>query len=147
MKRIQRQALLEGRDCLIVALRLHLQLAEKVQRIGIAGIDPGDLLERVNGRGGLAKRPVCNAEVVPGARALRLTARGIHKNVTRFGKLLAIEQCDPFVQARRKKIRVLCRGAAERHQSFGDSRLIQVGDAKVVEANGGYRAGRALRPG
>ena len=40
MQRIQRKALLESRDCLIVALRLHVQLAEKVQRIGVARIDP-----------------------------------------------------------------------------------------------------------
>src|SRR5262249_7244173 len=87
MKRIQREALFKGRDRLIVTLPLHLKLAQKVQRVCVARIDPGDVLEGVDRRGGLSQRAVRDTEVVPGPRALRLTPCCIEKNVPRFGEL------------------------------------------------------------
>src|SRR5437868_6065945 len=124
MKRIQSKALLKSRDRLSVTLRLQLQLAQKVQRISVARIDPGNVLESLECCGGLRHGPVGETEVIPGARALRLTPGCIEKNVARFGKLLAIEQRDTFVQARCKKIWILRQCTAECDQSFGNARLI-----------------------
>src|SRR5215831_5434903 len=103
MKGIQRKTLFKCRDRLIVLLRLHVKLAQKVQRVGVPRIDSGNMFESVNGRRRLCKGPVGETEVVPGPRALRLTARRIEKNVARLGELLAVEQRDTFIQTRCKK--------------------------------------------
>ena len=98
MKRIQRQTLFESRDRLIVTLRLQMELTEKVQRIGIAGIDPGDLFECIDGRrrSVQASGTQCRGYTRP-ARSAADAVVASSKNVARFGNLLAVEQCDTFV--------------------------------------------------
>ena len=97
MKRTERQAFFESCDGLIVTAGLHVKLTEKVQRVCVARIEAGNLFEGLDGRRGLGKRPVRNPKVVPGARATRLAPCRIEKNVARFGKLLAVQQSDPFI--------------------------------------------------
>ena len=74
-----------------------MKLPEKVQRVRVACIQPGNLLEGIDSRVGLRQRSIDDAKVVPGPRALRLTAGCIKENVARFGKPLTVQQSNAFI--------------------------------------------------
>src|SRR6266850_7544590 len=133
MQGIQRETLLKSVDRLVVTACLQMKLPEKVQGVGVVGIQAGHLLKGVDRGGVLSKRSINHAEVVPSARVLRFTPSGIEKNVARFVKLLAVEERNAFIQTRRKKRWVFYLSAPERLKRFGNACLIHVRDAEVVQ--------------
>src|SRR6266699_3076837 len=121
-----------------------MKLAEKVQCVCIAGIDPGDLFESPHCGIGFGERSIRHAEVVPGPRALRLTPRCIEENVARFCCPLDVQQSNAFIQMSREKRWVLRLGPPERLKRFGDARLVHIGDAEIVQTNSGSGSTRPL---
>src|SRR5262249_37677162 len=97
MNGIQGETLFECCDGLIITPGLRMQLTEKVERVGVAGIQFGDLLESLDGDIRLRERSISNAEVVPGARILWLSARRVQKNVARFIDSLKVQESDALV--------------------------------------------------
>src|SRR5215813_3653429 len=84
VKRIERQTFFKSSDRLVISAGLQMKLTEKVQRVRIRCIQPSDVFEGIDGSVGLSKSAINDAEVVPGARALRLTSSCIEENVARF---------------------------------------------------------------
>src|SRR5512145_2205137 len=113
MHRVQAETALKPGDRLIVAGGLRVKLSQKVEGIGVGGIDLSHSLECIDGGIHLREIAIQNAEVVPRSGAARLAASRIEKNFPRVVKTLVVQQGDALVQTRRKKSGIGPRGTPE----------------------------------
>ena len=145
MKRKYGESFLECRDRKIVVLKLRIQIADEIPRVGFVG-NLRDVRERSDTFFRVTEIFVDEPEVVPSVRILRKFFSSSRKSGARRLKLLLSEQRDAEIESRDFEGRVGGERLLKKFLRIGGPLLIHVSDAKRVEAIrfGGVHVGRGF---
>src|SRR5450432_202559 len=139
VKRVGRKGFLEGRDGVLIMLRLRLQVAYKIEAVGF-GSDLGNVLERSDSLFDFAGILVNNSQVVPSIGIAReLACRFLKRGPSRLQLLLA-EERDAEIESRHREFGVRGQCLLEFFLRVGELLLVHVGHTQSIETQ---RVGRS----
>ena len=135
MVRKEGESFLKGGDGLVVMLKLRIEIADEIPRVGFVG-DLGDVGESLDAFFGIAEILVDETEVVPSEGISRKFFSGCSESGASRFELLLREERDAEIETRNFELRIGDERFFEKFLCVGGALLVHVGDAKRVETIG-----------
>ena len=136
MPRIESQRVLKGLDSRRKLFGLHIGGTQEIPCVGVVRIKLDHVVKGINR--GLSVSGVLReqTEVVPRVWIFGVLLDFVFERGPGFVDLLQVQECDAFIQACNRELRIELGRLLEGLESFFEKLLVHVGGAEIVQARG-----------